>query len=215
MSGDVPAAASPPPLLARGSQQLRPQSQRYQWEQQWLRENRAASAVIEAGDAVRGAFGQAPTTLSPVVAPAASPANVSPGGAGPGALATHYLPPAGEAPFTAAQPTPVDASKPTAALAVPAMVLRAADAIAAGDAAPQPRALNRYAQDEEKSFAFWRTDDRVQVSMRLQDPARDSNTVLEALRRWLGGAGLLLTRLTVNGRSLWREGAPAPRRDRH
>lgn len=58
---------------------------------------------------------------------------------------------------------------------------------------PSPRS-------ELPTFALWRNDDTVRLTMRLRDPERAMTEVVPTLHTWLKRAGLTLTRVVVNGR---------------
>ena len=185
------------------AQRQQPQTQRYQWEQQWLRENRQASAVIDGGARDTSLTGEMSgrKDAQPLV-----PAHTQP-------LET---PPAPQSRTWTAQPQAFESTEMTMAPAVARAQWMANTAVATSvveiretradvieastqaRGAPPPELL-----EKKRFFAWWRSEDTVQVSVRLEQPERDSATLLASLRRWLVNTGLVLSRLTVNGRVQW------------
>lgn len=196
--------AAPP--LDTGRRVL-PDSARYQWEQQWLRENRAAVRVI--GNADSGPASTEPPQA--MAAPVVPSQNTSP-------VATAPLPTTVPDENSSRQPTAPMAAETVLALyrssAEPTPLIgghvptpprptpSATQADATTGAAPTTPAVLS-SPVESKHFGLWLDDNRVTLSLRLAGE-QTQPPELNVLRRWLRGLGLTLQQVIVNGVALWR-----------
>jgi hypothetical protein len=190
---------------ASSAQRIVPQHQRYRWEQQWLRENRAASDVVDNGG------GSHATTLAQGLqfAPhAAAPRDDTAAGQPIGtarpsaATAIGAGPPDNAADATAVRPT---AGSGTPLPAPPWPPAATAMLDSARDAPPvAASALAARHRSALKQFALWRTDDEVRIALRIDESTQPATATLDALRQWLKDLRLKLASLTVNGSLRWQ-----------
>jgi hypothetical protein len=185
-------------------QRIVPEHHRYRWEQQWLRENRAVSDVVDNG------AGHATTLAQSMHLAAADDAHPHRSGAAAQSAAASKLPAAtaiGAAPAdqaaAATMPRPAvgfDAPAPTLPWPQPAT----SAALATPEDAPPVAAAALAAQRRTalKQFAMWRTDDEVKIALRIDESAQPA--ALDALRQWLKDLRLKLASLTVNGSVRWQ-----------
>lgn len=184
------------------AQRIVPEHHRYRWEQQWLRENRAVSDVVDNGSghatalaqtfqaASHGAASQQRADVS-VQFTAANPLSAAAAiGAGPAGNETDSI---------TARPA-VNGVVPSPALPWP---LPTSAALDSPDTAPVTAAtLAARHRSALRQFAMWRTDDEVKVALRVDESA--TTDTLDALRQWLKDLRLKLTSLTVNGSVRWQ-----------
>jgi|GEM_PF-3043166 len=187
---------------AGSGQRLLPQSSRYRWERQWLNENRGASAAIE-GDAHA-------TELPGAAGFSADSARVSAAAAAPPIAAWQTAPatPLAMSPaISAASAAPAIFLSTDGAVASGAVVVAAPlqETTSAAPPLPANRVASAYRPVENRSYALWRHEDEVRLTMRLSEPERDEKSILATLRDWLKQAGLTLRSFTVNGQVRWQD----------
>jgi hypothetical protein len=195
-SAQLPATGS--------SQRVVPESHRYRWEQQWLQQNRDASAVID--NSYDGAATQNQTTDShsdntvarfysapnasadqPLTVAYSDGATAHAMGDRNGALAPFATTTAASSIFGIATTTPRD-------------VLQLAEATTSTNTA----APATHYKSAVKQFALWRSDDEIKIAMRLQQSETETAETLGALRQWLKDLRLKLTTVIINGNVRWQ-----------
>jgi hypothetical protein len=183
-----------------GEARQRSQVAREKWEESWIAQQRAATAVID-GHARESDGGprppptaRAPDAVGPAPGDAATASATPRDSQSPDTVGSHVQRSLSQ-PYRMAetQANPTDARSSCAQVPmVHSRTLPPEDAVRAS-APPEPRAVL-------KRFAFWRDGRDLELAMRLRDPERQPAGILEQLRQWLREGGWRLRRVVINGR---------------